>query len=333
MPPRLLCRLLVGLALVWPTMAGADTCTGRNLIAALPPAELATLRAEAEVPYAIGNLWTATRNGAQITLVGTFHLDDPRFDAMVARLAPLLDSATALLVEAGPAEETDLKDAMTRDPALIYVVKGPTLPERMTPAEWALLSDALRARGMAPFMAAKLQPWLVASLLGVPACKFPVNANVAQGLDKRLIARALARGLPIVALEPYDTIIGIFAQFTPDDQLAMLTQTVALDASSDDMATTLADSYFAGQSRLFWAYSASVTLKQPGMTPEKTAADMALIDRAMISVRNAAWIPVLEKAAAKGPVLAAFGALHLPAETGVLNLLAKNGWAITALIK
>ena len=331
MPPRLLCRLLVGLALVWPTLAGADTCTGRNLIAALPPAEQAALRAEAAVPHAIGNLWTATRHGAQITLVGTFHLADPRFDAMVARLAPLMDSATALLVEAGPAEESALKAAMTRDPALMFVIKGPTLPERMSPAEWALLSQALRARGMAPFMAAKMQPWLVASLLGVPACKFPVKADVAQGLDKRLIAQALARGLPVQALEPYDTILGIFAQFTPDDQLAMLTQTVALDASADDMATTLADSYFAGESRLFWAYSASLAQKQPGMTSEKAAADLALIDRAMISARNAAWIPVLEQAAVKGPVLAAFGALHLPAETGVLNLLARNGWTIAPL--
>ena len=46
--------------------------------------------------------------------------------------------------------------------------------------------------------------------------------------------------------------------------------------------------------------------------------EMALIDHAMISSRNAAWVPVLEGAAQKGPVLAAFGALHLPGEHGEL---------------
>jgi uncharacterized protein YbaP (TraB family) len=51
----------------------------------------------------------------------------------------------------------------------------------------------------------------------------------------------------------------------------------------------------------------------------------------MISSRNAAWVPVLEGAAQKGPVLAAFGALHLPGEHGVLNLLAQNGWTIQVL--
>jgi uncharacterized protein YbaP (TraB family) len=42
-------------------------------------------------------------------------------------------------------------------------------------------------------------------------------------------------------------------------------------------------------------------------------------------------VPVLEKAARQGPILAAFGALHLPGDKGVLALLAQNGWTIQAL--
>jgi hypothetical protein len=97
------------------------------------------------------------------------------------------------------------------------------------------------------------------------------------------------------------------------------------------MAKTLSDSYFAGDSRLFWAYTGQALLDLPGMTKAKADREMALIDHAMISSRNAAWVPVLEGAAQKGPVLAAFGALHLPGEHGVLNLLAQNGWTIQAL--
>ena len=63
----------------------------------------------------------------------------------------------------------------------------------------------------------------------------------------------------------------------------------------------------------------------------KADGELALVDRAMISSRNAAWIPVLEAEAAHGPILAAFGALHLPGDTGVLNLLAQRGWTVTAL--
>lgn len=329
-------RLLLAFCLLWPGLSGpgpsqAAECNGRDLIAALPTEARAALKARAEVPFAHGNLWTATREGEQITLVGTYHLNDPRFDPVLAELSPLLDKATALLVEAGPEEETALKAKIAAEPGLILLPPGPTLPEQMAEADWQRLSDALKARGMAPFMAARMQPWLVASMLEMPACMFPLAQGTDQGLDKRLMAEAKSRGLPIHALEPFDTVLKIFATFSPKDQLAMLNQTVATDADSADMAATLAAAYFAGESRLFWEFSRQEMAALPGMTPEEIDREMGLVETAMITSRNAAWIPVLEQAAKKGPVLAAFGALHLAGESGVLNLLAKQGWTVTAL--
>jgi uncharacterized protein YbaP (TraB family) len=184
---------------------------------------------------------------------------------------------------------------------------------------------------MDPAQAAKMQPWLLSSFLDLPACLFPPAPGADHGLDKRLIQVALAKGMPIAPLEPYDAIVGVFARIPPADQLKMLRQSVAMDALSDDMATTLADCYFAADSRLFWAYTVRALATLPGMTQTEADREMALIDKAMITGRNAAWVPVLEDAAQKGPVLAAFGALHLPGEAGVLNLLAQNGWTLQAL--
>lgn len=326
-------RLALVFSLIFALTASvqAQPCDGQNLITALPAAERNVLRAMADGPYDHGNFWQARKGRQQITLVGTYHLADPRFDATLASLAPYLAQAKALLVEAGPAEQAALQSAVTNDPSLMYVTTGPTLPEQMPTDDWAQVAKAVRARGLAPFMAAKMQPWLLASFLEMPACLFPLPAGADQGLDKRLIDAALAQGKPIAALEAYDAVIKIFAQIPPADQMAMLLQTVAMDAQSDDMAKTLSDSYFAGDSRLFWAYTGQALLDLPGMTKAKADREMALIDHAMISSRNAAWVPVLEGAAQKGPVLAAFGALHLPGEHGVLNLLAQNGWTIQAL--
>lgn len=319
------------LALLLALPAHAEACNGRNLITALPPADLATLQAKAEVPFAQGNLWRATKDGQEIILAGTYHLGDPRFAPILALLTPHLAASTALLVEAGPLEEAALKAKVAKDPSLMLLTKGPTLPERLSPVDWASLSAALKARGMPPVMAAKMQPWLVATMLQMPACLFPITPAATQGLDKQLIALAQASAKPIKALEPADAILSIFGQIPPDQQLEMLMQTVATDAQSDDMATTLSDSYFAGESRLFWEFSALQMAALPGMTAERAATEMALVERAMISSRNANWIPVLEAAAEKGPILAAFGALHLPGETGVLNLLAQSGWHLSPL--
>ena len=324
-----LCLLLATLPA--PLPAHAEACHGRNLISALPPAELAALQARAEVPFAHGNLWKATKDGQQITLAGTYHLNDPRFAPILDTLAPHLAKAAVLLVESGPLEEAALKAKIARDPSLMLMATGHTLPELLSDADWQSLSTALKARGMMPFMAARMQPWLVASMLQIPACMFPLAGNGDQGLDKLLMARAAAQGLPIRALEPADAVLTMFSQFGRAEQLDMLVQTVATDAQSDDMSVTLSDTYFAGESRLFWEFTRDQMLSLPDMTAARADTEMALMEKAMITTRNAAWIAVLQAEAARGPVLAAFGALHLPGEAGVLNLLAQNGWTVTRI--
>jgi uncharacterized protein YbaP (TraB family) len=51
----------------------------------------------------------------------------------------------------------------------------------------------------------------------------------------------------------------------------------------------------------------------------------------MINRRNRAWVPVISAAATKGPLVVAFGALHLSGSEGVLNLLVQDGWAVAPL--
>ena len=327
--PMLRCVLTLTLGLMAVPL-WAD-CTGTNLITALPDSQMAALRAQADAqPYATGNLWRATKGGAEVTLVGTFHLDDPRHLATVAALEPSMARATVLLVEAGPKEEMAIQTLMGREPGRMMILSGPTLAEQMPAADWARLAMALKARGMAPGLAAKFQPWFLTAMLAIPACAFAETAAV-QGLDKRLMTRAAALGLPVQGLEPFDTIFGIFDAFSAADQLKMLLQTLDADGSSSDMAVTLSDAYFAGQSRLFWEFSKLQLQGQPGMTKAEADREFALVDQAMISKRNASWIPVIEAAAGKGPVIVAFGALHLSGGEGVLALLEARGWTVRAL--
>ncbi|MEO8243719.1 MAG: TraB/GumN family protein [bacterium] len=324
------CFITLALACMAPLVAQAE-CVGENLIASLPPAQLAPLRAATDAtPFAKGNLWHATRAGQDITLVGTFHLDDPRHVATMTALTPALSQAKALLVEAGPAEETALKAQVADHPERLVNRTGPTLPEVLSDRDWARLSDALRARGIPPFFAAKLQPWYLTAVLAVPACQFDPT-EIPNGLDRRLMAYAADHDLAVQALEPFDTIFKIFDSFSPKDQVLMLTQT--LDASDQDaaMAVTLSDSYFAGDSRLFWEFSKWQVMISPNTAPEEAKRQFDLVDAALVNRRNVTWIPVIEAAAAQGPIVVAFGALHLSGEQGVLNLLKRDGWKIEPL--
>lgn len=325
---RLLVSLLVALFL---PLAALAECVGQNLIDALPADQTAAIRAAADaVPFAHGNFWTAERDGQKITLAGTLHIDDPRHEAATQWLIPEILGTSALLVEAGPEEEKALLAYIAAHPERMIIQTGPTLPEALPEAQWQRLSGALRARGIPPFMAAKLQPWYVASILAIPACQLSLGAAM-NGLDRRLTDAATAGGIQVQALEPFDTIFGIFDSFTQADQMAMLVQTLADVDGNDDMAVTLSDSYFAGENRLFWEFSKLHLLNVPGLSPQELQREFDLMETALITRRNATWIAPIEAAAAKGPVVVAFGALHLPGDKGVLNLLAQNGWTISPL--
>ena len=317
------------LASLGPLSAQAE-CFGANILAEMPDADRTRLEQAAALhPYHQGNLWQATKGDMQITLVGTYHLADPRHDQMLARITPYLDMATTLLVEAGPDEEAAMKAQAARDPS-VFIMPDTTLPTIMDPTDWATLSEALSRRGIPGFMAAKFQPWYVSVLLAIPPCMMATAQNQ-NGLDHLIMAEAESRNIPIRGLEPHDTVFKVFDTFSRDDQINMLRSSLAIEDRAEDYITTLADSYFAEDSRVIWELMRDMSLQLPGYTPEQVEADLARMEQALMITRNQSWIPVIEAAAANGPVIAAFGALHLPGDQGVPALLEKAGFTLKRL--
>lgn len=327
---RTLFACLLSLALLTALPARAE-CTGVNLLDRMPAEDRARIEAAAAaVPYSEGNLWSATKGDRRVTLVGTYHLDDPRHAAMVDTLAPQIGAAAALMVEAGPEEEKQLMDRIAREPSVMMITDGPTLIEMLPVDTWARLKQAMEARGIPGFMAAKFQPWYITVVLSVPPCAMSDMAQP-KGLDGLLIDSAKASGTPIRALEPYDTVFSIFDLFNSQDRVAMIDQSLALEPISADFSATLADTYFDGKSQLTWELMREQSYAMPGYTRAQVDAEMAALEEVLINRRNESWIPVIDAAAAEGPLVVAFGAMHLPGEKGVLNLLARDGWTITAL--
>lgn len=314
-------------------------CVGTNLIDQLPADARARIEAAAaEIPYRRGLLWHATRGEARITLVGTYHFADPRHQPMMARLEPVLTRAAALYVEAGPQEQQRLTRALAEDPALMVAVEGPTLPERLSPREWQTLSEAMAARGTPAVVTAKLRPWYVALMLGVSPCMLDAarSGDDPGGLDHLLTTRAQALNLPIRALEPWDTVFSLFAGMTLDQELDMIRATLPAAQHADDYAVTLSDAYFRGDVWSIWEFGRVDAYRNSGLSRQAVDQQMEFARQNLMDRRNESWIPLLEQGAAdaaragKG-IVAGFGALHLPGEKGVLNLLAQRGWRVERL--
>lgn len=336
---KLAAILVAGLlALAGPGLA-QTVCKGRNLLETLSDSQRQQLDAAvADVPFAQGLLWRAEKGDRAATIVGTYHFGDPRHQPMVDRLGPVIGDAAFLLVEAGPEEEATLTEALASDPMLTVAPDGPTLPERLTDDEWKRLSAALSDRGVPAVVASRLRPWYVAMLLGVAPCMIQqvAEAGGTQGLDHLLIAEAETRQTPIRALEPWDTVFEIFAQIPAEQQIDLVRSSLPAAAYADDYAVTLTAAYFAGDVWTLWEFWRLDAYEKSGMSAQQIDEDMAQAQLVMIDQRNANWIAPLaaaaDEAAGQGKqVVMAVGALHLPGENGVLQLLQDDGWIVTPL--
>lgn len=328
-----LISLVSAAALVWLAAVPATAaCTGRNLFVDMDPARLAEIEAATDaVPFPTGNFWRATRGDQVITIAGTYHFDDARHAPNLAALTPHITGATTVLVEAGPEEEKALMAHIAEDPSTMVITEGLPLNQRLAPEVWDPLKTALSDRGIPPFMTAKFQPWYVLTLLSIPPCAMSAMTEKPKGLDGAVIDTALAAGVPVRGLEPFDTLFTIFDGMTPEELTEMLVATLAIEDMSEDYFTTLVDSYFSGDSRKAWELMRFVSYDMPGYTRAQIDADFARMEELVAASRNRAWIPVLTEAAAQGPVFTAFGALHLSGQDGVLNLLQKEGFTLEEL--
>ncbi|KUF12586.1 TraB/GumN family protein [Pseudoponticoccus marisrubri] len=327
-------RHALSLALLWLLCAGtalAD-CAGRDLRATLDPQTRAVLDERvAETPYPEGNHWRATRGDTVLHLIGTMHLADPRSEGPLARLAPLIEGAGRVLLEMTETEQAALEEAVAGRPDMMLLSEA-TLPELLPEADWQALSQAVQARGLPAIMAAKMQPWYLSMLLAVPACMSEAILS-GGGLDARIEALARAAGVPVSALEPFDTGFAVFAEAPMDLQLAMVRSALASPEASEDLFETLLAAYFDEAHA-----EGQIVLEL--LSPQLTALDGAesgpvfdAVDQRLLTARNRAWLPVLLEAAetTQGPVVAAFGAAHLSGANGVPALLEAEGFTLERL--
>ncbi|MGR3197281.1 MAG: TraB/GumN family protein [Paracoccus sp. (in: a-proteobacteria)] len=340
MPKPQLAVIATAVVLVWGQGASGASCEGRNLFEQMPPDRLQAIEdAVADVPFRNGLLFEARRDDQLITLVGTYHFDDARHQPTIDRLSPIIAEAEGLFVEAGPEEEARLAQALAKDPSLMVSQTGATLPERLSDAEWQALSEAMADRGTPAVITARMRPWYVAMMLGISPCMVQTMAEQrgdAGGLDHRLVEVAQNAQVPVRALEPWNTVFSLFADLTPQEELDMIRASLPAAAYADDYAVTLTDAYFAGDVWKIWEFGRFDAYANSGLSRDEVDRQMDLAQSRLMDDRNESWIAPLVDGAVDAAdhdrgIVAAFGALHLPGENGVLSLLKQEGFDITRL--
>ena len=334
---------------LWPQLAAAQSagqpvdqpgagCAGTDLLAQMktadPAAHADLFRRAHAVANGRGKFWRVSRpetiNAVPPSyLFGTFH------DTGIARLpldpavARALAAARLMLVELTEAEQARLQARVAGDPDFIFDAGAPGLSGQLTAAERAVAEAMLAERGVTLAIADKLRPWMLFSLLAVPQCMLREMQQGQPLLDNLLVSKATEAGVPVAGLETYEAALGGFDAIPADTINEILLESLRGLSGEEDARRTSVGLYLSGEIAAIWEFSIHGSAETFGMARSREIYDQ--FGAALIEARNRAWMEVLAPQLELGGVFAAFGALHLPGEAGVIELLRARGFEVTRL--
>jgi hypothetical protein len=299
-------------------MSDFARCIRAGLIVA---AALATADASAaELPFGDSRAWRVERDGAAPSFVlGTMHVTDPEVTAIPDGIRAAFDGSRVLAVELTMDAETmtRLSEAMVADDAG-WVARDLTDEQRK------MLHDTAVMYGIPPLSIVLFRPWALTAMFSFPPAEVQRQSQGLQPLDMQLMNRAEAAGMKLVALETVEEQLDAFTGYSDREQIDMLMLTLASIAEIDGYYARMKAAYLADDmAALQTLADEGFALMEPSLA--RRHEKKLVIDRNHRMAKRLA--PLLEQ----GGAFVAIGALHLPGEDGVLNLLAAQGYRVTAL--
>ncbi|SDD05833.1 TraB/GumN family protein [Ruegeria marina] len=304
-------------------------CTGTDLRTRLTPEGEARLAREIKkVPFAYGNHWIATKGTQRIHLIATQHTGDSRMRAVMRRIAPVIETADAVLLEVTGRQLATLEDTLRKTPSILTIPRGAAgLDQLMTPEEWRFLTIRMNAQGDEERVLSRLQPWFISMNLSRSGCGGR-GLFAYRGLDDRIETLAARARVPVGALETVGSGMSALSAIPIRDQVKLLVMDMKSELNFDDQIVTMSNAYFdeaLAEALLIedWTLYRDLDVPRKEVSRLLRQFDVHILDK-----RNRAWISVILRTRAQTLVVAV-GAAHLPGKSGLLNLLKQRGYSLS----
>ncbi|WP_295813834.1 TraB/GumN family protein [uncultured Nitratireductor sp.] len=331
-PLFLLLALVVGLLFATPAKAEDIACTGENLLTELAKEDPAILedvrRRAAATPNGKGLLWRVEKEGIEPSyLFGTMHMSDPRVAVLPEDARKAFEGAERVVIETTDIlDQSKMAAAMFKRPELMMFTGDETLGDHFSDEERQTVADALAERGIPFASVKKMKPWMLISLVALPTCEIERKEAGMPILDLKLAQDAENAGKELLGLETAVEQLDAMASLPMEMHVRGLVETLALGDGLDDVMETMVSLYTEGETGMFWPLIRVAIPEQEG-----AAGDYAAFDQAMVKARNGTMaeraVPILER----GEAFIAVGALHLPGEEGLIELLRGDGYTVEAV--
>lgn len=278
-------------------------------------------------PAAPGMVWRVAdpQNQTHFYLAGSFHLLRPQDYPLPAPYETAWMASRHVIFEIPPgdAASAEIKSALA---PLLTLPAGQKLQDRITADSWSRLSTWAADKGFPLKQLETSPPWLAALSVTIATVK-SLGFDSRHGIEQSLAARLAESGKTSEGLETSVGQITLFQNLPAATQEAMLRQSLLDVELLPQKAAVLTKA---------WRQGDTDTLHN---TLSLSFQDFPELRRAILTDRNAAWLPRLEAllqspAAARpaGPTFVLVGAAHLCGPDGLLALLRSKGYAVEHLL-
>lgn len=263
--------------------------------------------------YSKGLLWKIEATTIRPSfLFGTIHSDDTRLAPLPAPVKTRFDQAASFSMEAlvnAPGMLAMAEAMFFNDDSTLENVLGRDLYQRTV--------QTLAMRGISPESALKMKPWAVMMTLSLP----PPTTGLF--LDLALQLEAGRQSKPTYGLETMAEQIAVFDQLRMEDQVELLRVSVLNFQQLDRQFEELIEAYLRRD------LSGLAAIEQKYRIADARLYEI-LTDRLLVK-RNQAMLERMRPRLREGNAFIAVGALHLYGNNGLLALLERAGYRVSAV--
>ena len=258
--------------------------------------------------------WSISKDGEQAGfLLGTIHSEDPRVLDFPLEFMSNLSANQVFAMEMVPDLPT-----LKRLTEFMQYQDGTTLESRVGPERFTSLQLALSEYQVPADWIIRMKIWAAMMTLSVPP------PETGFFMDFSLSLRAAGAGLKVVGLETLEQQLSFLEDMPVAQQLMLLDQALVEHEKVREIHEQMVDSYLAGD---LLALKSQAEEQLDQLEPD---AKQYFMEQG-IDMRNRRMLESLLPHLLTSQVFVAVGALHLPGESGLIQLLRARGYDLTPL--
>ncbi len=264
------------------------------------------------IRHAHGLLWSITKgDGESNYLFGTIHVSDPEITTLPEVVNKALHDSEQFVMEALPDSEQMLLFSK-----MMFFNDGQRLSELVEKSIYNKTRSILSSYHLGPEAVSVMKPWAAFLLMNYPP-------DSGDPLDLVLLSLAKQNGATVAGLESLQEQAQIFSHLDMDEQVKLLTDTVChYDVVEEDFSV-MKSFYLKRDLAGLYNYARRHTMSNEPVYKK--------LMQKLINDRNTIMAERMQPMLKQGNSFIAIGAMHLAGEEGVLALLEKQGYRVSAI--